>query len=521
METRAERFLEFSLFVVLVVHVAAMFSMAILLMPAMPGAINTDPVRIAYIATHPWLWHLGWLPWHLCALSDLLLAFALLRTPWIPKLPACFVTVFTILAVAVEQPAEYLWNVEGARLAGISIAAGILTPYLDFETEMFVLVASVAAILYAVMAYGWSWCFAAAGTWNRFLTWLSVVTWTLLLCTAAAPLLPESIRPSLMIIGMGNGIGFTLMALWMVLVFEFVLRRSRPDELYGRMKPWRHPRSDLIGRALTMLGNSRVIRYVGELIPSVTMISDIEDVVYINYLVDANVLAQLLPSGLQLQRLGPNDSFALFSVLTYRHGHFGPRFLGNLRNILPSPVQSNWRVHVIDVKGERGIYFVETVVNETMVALGGRFLSDGVPMHLAEAACVKKSDGGEYFVELKSGAGSAPELVAKLIPAQKPELTGIWRDCFNDADSFLAYCVPQDRAISVQGWYGQCTSQEINLGIPVESCQFLTGEVVSTAVSSLIGAQLLASPICFLVPRVDFAFEKVKRHSLANPASRT
>ncbi|MDZ4833383.1 MAG: DUF2071 domain-containing protein [Candidatus Melainabacteria bacterium] len=511
METRASRFLEFSLLVVLVVHVVAMVSMAVLLMPAMPGAINTDQVRITYIAHHPWLWHLGWLPWHLCALSDLLLAIAMLKTPWIPKMPACITTLFTVLAVAVEQPAEYLWNVEGARLASVSIAAGTLAPYLDFEGEMFLLVGSIAAILYAIMAFGWTWSFARAGTWNRYLTWLSAITWTLLLFTAAAPLLPESIQPSLLLIGVGNGIGFSLMALWMVLVLEAVLRRSRPDGLHGQMKPWRHPRSGLLGRILTLVGNSRLLRYLGEFLPSTALISDIEDVIYINFIVDANQLEKLVPPGLSLQRLGPNGAYGLFSILTYRHGHFGPRFSGGMRNLLSSPVQSNWRIHVQDRNDVQGIFFVATVVNDTLVSLGGRSLADGVPMHVASNACVTASGGSEFLVELKPGDGSAPDLYAKLKACPKPQLTGAWQECFGDFNSFLAYCVPQDRAMSTQTWYQQSTKQEIDLGIPLESCESLCGDVVSNSVTDLIGA--FSPPICFRVPKVKFALERVERGS--------
>lgn len=509
MEFRASRFLEFSLFVVLVVHVIAMFSMALLLMPAMPGAINPDPIRIAYIAEHPWLWHLGWLPWHLCALSDLLLALAMLRTKWIPKLPALATTLFTILAVAVEQPAEFLWNFEGSKLAGISIAAGSLAPYLDFEDEMFLLVGAIAAVLYAIMAFCWTWSFAKAGTWSRTLSWLSAITWTLLLLTGAAPLLPESIQPSLMLIGIGNGIGFTLMALWMVLVLEAVLRRSRPDEMYGRMKPWRHPSTGVLGRGLTILGNSRTLRYIGEHLPSTVLVSDIEDVIYINFLADADRLERVVPMGLQLQRLGPSNSHALFSILTYKHGHFGPRFLGGLRKLMPSPVQSNWRIHVRDRNGVQGIFFVETVVSDPMVALGGRTLTDGVPMHLASVASVTVSDAGEVLVELNRGLGSAPDLKANLVTSERPQFTGVWQECFGDFDSFLSYCVPQNRAMSTQSWYLQSTRQEIDLGIPLESCQSLSGEVVSNSVTELIGT--VSSPVCFRVPKVKFALKKIER----------
>ena len=131
--------------------------MGLLLLPAMPGAINADADRIKYIAEHQFLWHLGWLPWHLSALSDLILAVAMLRTKWIPKLPASATLAFTVLAVAVEQPAELRWNLEGYRIAQLSMQANDIAPYLDFENEIYILVAAIAAVLYACMAICWSW----------------------------------------------------------------------------------------------------------------------------------------------------------------------------------------------------------------------------------------------------------------------------------------------------------------------------------------------------------------------------
>lgn len=506
MTIRAARVLELSLFIALVVHVLAMLSMAIVLMPAMPGAINTDTARIAYIASYPALWHLGWLPWHLCALSDLLLAIALVKTNWVPKAPVVITLVLTIVAVAIEQPAELMWSLEGTKLAQLSIENKTLATYLDFENVVFPIVGSVAAVIYAFMAYGWTWCFASAGTWSRSLTWLSAITWTLLLLTAAAPLLPVSIRPSLALVGFGNAIGFSLMVLWFILVTEAVLRRSRQPEAHGRMAPWKHPRPDALGQVLSTVGNSRLLRYIGEFVPSFEMVSDIEDVVYINYLVDAERLERLVPEGLELQRLGPDKNYALFSVLTYRHGHFGPSMLGQMRKLLPSPVQSNWRIHVRDHEGVEGIYFVSTVVTNTCVSIGGRMLSDGVPMHVAMKGQVTGNPKDGMEVTLEAGLGSAPDLKARLKSCKTPVLKDAWKECFGTFDNFLAYCVPQDRAISTQPWSCKLTRQEINLGITLCECEPMHGEISSAAIDKIVGTE--ASAICFRVPKVNFAFKR-------------
>src|SRR5579859_6784215 len=109
----AARFLERALLITILAHAVAMLSMALVLLPGIPGGGNTLAYRTAYIATNPWLWRLGWLPWQFTALSDLLLAFALLRTAWIPRFPAIVVALITLTAVLIEQPGELSWITQG------------------------------------------------------------------------------------------------------------------------------------------------------------------------------------------------------------------------------------------------------------------------------------------------------------------------------------------------------------------------------------------------------------------------
>ena len=56
------------------------------------------------------------------------------------------------------------------------------------------LTAEVGASLYMVMAAGWTYCFVAAGTGSRTLTWLSVATWASLAVGSVGLLLPERLR---------------------------------------------------------------------------------------------------------------------------------------------------------------------------------------------------------------------------------------------------------------------------------------------------------------------------------------
>jgi hypothetical protein len=238
----------------------------------------------------------------------------------------------------------------------------------------------------------------------------------------------------------------------------------------------------------------------------VSFASDITDVIYINYLVEAERLEPLVPWGLELQRLGPEGKHALFTFLTYNHGHFGPRRFGPLRRLLPSPVQSNWRIHVRDPRtGVAGIHFVTNAIDRTLHALAARLLSEGMPMHVLERAGVHLLADGSFRVFLEPGKGSGPDAEAVLRPALKPQLPAPWNACFDNYRAMLAYCVPQDRAFSTQPWYDRVTRQEIQLGIPLEACEPLTGEVHVRMAAAFLGD---AQPLCFRVARVAFHFDR-------------
>jgi hypothetical protein len=224
--TFSEKAIEISLLFALVVHVIALLTMAGLLLPGIPGSgLGTADLRAAYIATHPWQWHLGWFPWHLCALSDLAISLALLRLRWVPKALSVATLLLTLIAASIEQYFEIPWDLSGPHLA----SSGGLA-YLGFETRVSLPVSVIAAVLYAVMAMGWSLCLSRSITWTRTLTGLSVVTWTLLLLSSSTQLLPLLYRPPVGLTDLGNKVGFVLMVFWFLLAWRSILRLTRVTE---------------------------------------------------------------------------------------------------------------------------------------------------------------------------------------------------------------------------------------------------------------------------------------------------
>jgi len=200
-------------------HGAAMLGMVLFLLPGMPGGGVADVMaRAAYVADHPWRWRLGWLGWQLTALSDLLLGVALVKTRWIPRIPALVTLLVTLAAIVPDQGGQALWITRGVALARETVRTGDPVPYLAFESRIFPIIAGWGATLYTAGALGWTWCFAAAGFWSRALTWLSVAVWGIFAIVSPALLLPAWMRPPPGLVSAANAVGFVLMQAWFALV---------------------------------------------------------------------------------------------------------------------------------------------------------------------------------------------------------------------------------------------------------------------------------------------------------------
>ena len=262
---RRDRLLEGALLATFVLHAVAMIGMIALLMPFLPGGgTASDADRVALIAAHPWRFRLGWLPWQLTAVSDVVLGVALLRAKWVPKTPAIVAFVLTLAAFIPDQGAQLVWDTLGVTAARAAVQSGDLSPYLANERMIFASTGAVGAALYTLGGVAWCWCFASAGTWNRALTWLSIPLYATFFAVSIGPLLPASMRMPASAAAAGNALAFVMLELWFALVAEAVLRRSRPTRAWGRDALWRHPRRGLVGRAFDLLAESRFLRALCE-----------------------------------------------------------------------------------------------------------------------------------------------------------------------------------------------------------------------------------------------------------------
>ncbi len=487
--------------------------MAFMLLPAMPGGPVSDLSRVQYIASHPLLFKLGWFPWQLSALSDFIIAVAFLRLEKISLSLRLLLFSVTLIAIAPDQIGQFLWVTEGVNRASEAIRTASLSVYLNFEKPVYIAICGWAALLYTLLAIIWSIALSKAGIAGAALNRFSYLLWSAsFLCSLLFLISPYFSVPFL-VLAAGNALFFSGLTFWFCWVIESILRIERPQRSWGRQADWRLSENfGALKIPLEIIANSCFLRRMFELIPPIPLSSKIDSVVYLNWLISAQEAEALLPEGLELQRLGPNGEYALFSILTFRHQKFGPQFLrplADLSNV--SAIVSNWRIHVTDpLSGLQGIYFISNTCDNLLVSLGARLFSEGMPMHFLNRASLNYSKDGSYACTLVPGKGSsAPDLEFELAIDRSLEESsfknGPWGSCFGSFENFLAYCVPQERSISSQDYLNRISFQEIRLEINTAECRAISGKLSSKTKESISSA---AIPFCFAAPDLHFRFDK-------------
>jgi hypothetical protein len=294
----------------------------------------------------------------------------------------------------------------------------------------------------------------------------------------------------------------------------------------GRLQERDHPAGDRALQELRIGGAVRLdgaagLRDLLRPLPFVELASDIRDVVYLNWMVPTERVAPLLPPPLRAHALGEHTAV---SILTYGHGDFGPGFLGPLRRVLPSPLQSNWRLYLEPPDARPGatrdaIYFFKTTLSSAPHAIGSRFFSDGLPAHLA-ARFEHMREGDRVVTRLEPGGGSAPDLFAAVRETGARELPASFAACFPGGwDEAVRYLVEQNRAVSVLARAGVVIESRIDIPIRVEDVR---PAVVEGAIESAFLAPYVAGcePFAFVVPAVSFRALGERAIAPAAPASK-
>jgi hypothetical protein len=238
-------------------------------------------------------------------------------------------------------------------------------------------------------------------------------------------------------------------------------------------------------------------------LPFPVLRSDVADVVYVTWMVDARAAAALLPAGL---RVWERDGLTPLTVLTYRHGGFGPALAGPLRCLFPSPLQSNWRLY-LDGPLPPGapantVWFLENMMDSGAYVAATRLFSDIMRTH-RPARFTHGRLGDGYATRIEPGAGSAPALACTVVPAAQPVLPPAFAAAFGSWDAAVAMLACQDAALGWAARLGRLVLSRIDLPIPLDAVRPLV-PAGAVACSLLDGLPAAGEPLCFLVPRVPF-----------------
>lgn len=278
---------------------------------------------------------------------------------------------------------------------------------------------------------------------------------------------------------------------------------AAPDDL-AQSAIYRHPFDNVFARMLPRLLHAprwtRLRRALSRRWPMPPLVSDVRDVVYASWWVDVRHAPSPPPGHHYVVHAGRTP----YTILSYRHGHFGPALAGPLRALMPSPQQSNWRWYLRrddDPDGAPVVLFDRNVMDQLAFVAGARAFSDAMQPHLSvRFAHVLEADGGHTLIE--GGHGSAPALRLQWqVAAGWDDAT--WSAAFGGHHALLRFLTCQDEAIA-RTCDGHWASTRIDL--PVELTHLRPLHLQGTLQCPRLQAMGVALPdgLAFHLPRVPF-----------------
>lgn len=235
-------------------------------------------------------------------------------------------------------------------------------------------------------------------------------------------------------------------------------------------------------------------------LPFSVLESDVRDVLYLNWTIPIALAQSLSPSGVALME---KHGKTVFTILIYRHGHFGPRFLGPFRRFLPSPLQSNWRFYVTCIDQapvpQPTVLFVRNFFDSALYAIGTRVGSDALPSELPKLFTY--STDGALRCQLID-ADDELQLEASATTTEGKTLPSAFVDVFSSWDDAVSTLTQQDAAVVQPPDLDNLAHARISLPIDVASIKPAHADVTCGRWLARLG--ITGDPFAFIVPAVKF-----------------
>ena len=285
-----------------------------------------------------------------------------------------------------------------------------------------------------------------------------------------------------------------------------VVRQEQTLDLLGNQ--FQSPRRSPIHWLTAALSNSKLLarsrRRFTSFFPFLKLRSDVKDVVYMNWILEVDKVRHFLPDGLELWE---KDGKTLFTILTYRHGSFGPSFLGPFRRLFLSPLQSNWRLYLKaappNVAQGSTVLFLKNSMSSHLYALGTRVFSDVLATHLPRKFIHKKKDSG-FETSISPGKGSAPELKCFVEASDEKTIDKEFSELFDSWEEIVDFLSFQDAAVSYTDRDSIFAFSQIELPIDTSTIQPMELRSEGFLCPMLDEFAPIGKPLCYRIPKVRF-----------------
>ncbi|WP_309366695.1 DUF2071 domain-containing protein [Sphingobacterium sp.] len=178
--------------------------------------------------------------------------------------------------------------------------------------------------------------------------------------------------------------------------------------------------------------------------------SEISHAVYLNWLIPVSKIQQFVPPEIELDII---DGCALFSVLTYRHGHFGPARLYHFKSFYRSPLQCNWRLYITQAErqfNEPTVLFLSNTMSSQVYGIGSRIFSGMMYTHhplIFEHEYI----GRQTQTKIIPGSSNSPDLEVVCHPCEHWDIPDKFRNISSSVSQLLNKIIIQDHALTPLG----------------------------------------------------------------------